>query len=419
MTFPPATPPATPSSPASASKPIAWRGATALEEADLRAHLAALIRVDRIGVLLGAGASVVAGGHVINRIWKELTDNGTVAKLTTQKFEASAARAEQIMDDLAVASRDAARRGDATAAKGYEDLLSEVRRAFGKASLLSSPWWNRTEDPRTADALTHHRQLLVKLTGARQPGQMGPWVFTPNYDLAVEWAAEAAGLHIANGFHGLHQRTFSAHTFDLAHRNVHARGEARFGTYDVYLSKLHGSLTWRQTGDEVVEEPASQAWEKLEPFISGTTSTWPGFIVYPGSAKFDQTSGHLLGEMFRKLADFVSCPQSALVVSGYSFGDHHINRMLHAGLQNPTFQLVAYVREFESKDGKPDRTKLNPWLRDRGALEHPQLTIVGSGDRANFDKMVADLPDPAIYDDRAQRLRAQLRDIASKEPSDP
>lgn len=38
--------------------------------------------------------------------------------------------------------------------------------------------------------LATHRRLLQKLTAARQPGQPSPWIFTTNYDLAIEWAAE-------------------------------------------------------------------------------------------------------------------------------------------------------------------------------------------------------------------------------------
>lgn len=390
--------------------PVAWRGSHPLYHDDLRAHLAGLLRVEHIGVFLGAGASVVAGGRTVAQLFKALTEAGVIGKLEKSNFPHTAASVEAVLDDLQIAHKDAMRRGDP--ADDIVDLATSVRRAFVRAAILDANFWTDASSIVGASALTWHRQLLVKLSGARQPGQVGPWVFTPNYDLAVEWAGEAAGLHILTGFHGLHRRTFSSHVFDLAHRNVLARGEARFGTYDIYLAKLHGSLCWQEQDGEVVELPAHAVWPSLHNFLGGAPDTkWPQLLVYPGTAKYDQTTGYIMGEMFRRFTEFVSRPQTALIVSGYGFGDAHINRVLRAGLQNPTFHLVVYLPEVKTNAGQPDLTAASDWLRKIGALELPQLTIVGGDSRAYFNALVADLPDPAIYDDRAAALRSRLREF--------
>lgn len=48
----------------------AIRGGTALEDqTELEAHLAALLRLENVGLLLGAGASVAAGGLMMVALW--------------------------------------------------------------------------------------------------------------------------------------------------------------------------------------------------------------------------------------------------------------------------------------------------------------------------------------------------------------
>lgn len=48
-----------------------------------------------------------------------------------------------------------------------------------------------------------------------------------------------------------------------------AKGEARFGVYNVYLAKLHGSLTWKEVDHSLYEVPASEAWRDIDEFLTG------------------------------------------------------------------------------------------------------------------------------------------------------
>lgn len=48
----------------------AIRGGTALaDETELEAHLASLLKLENIGLLLGVGASVAAGGLTMRQLW--------------------------------------------------------------------------------------------------------------------------------------------------------------------------------------------------------------------------------------------------------------------------------------------------------------------------------------------------------------
>lgn len=75
--------------------------------------------------------------------------------------------------------------------------------------MLNADLWADRSAAAAQELLEPYVQLLARLQGSRQPGQSAPWVFTTNYDLTIEWAAEALGIHIVNGFSGLHDRRFA------------------------------------------------------------------------------------------------------------------------------------------------------------------------------------------------------------------
>lgn len=55
---------------------IAHRGGVSLsDETELRVLLASLLRLENVGVLLGAGASVSAGGSTMKQLWSDFLWN--------------------------------------------------------------------------------------------------------------------------------------------------------------------------------------------------------------------------------------------------------------------------------------------------------------------------------------------------------
>ncbi|TWT80491.1 hypothetical protein CA13_19100 [Planctomycetes bacterium CA13] len=400
---------------ASQKKIVAFRGDSKLDEEALRAHLAAVLRLEHIGVLLGAGASVGMGGMTIQTLWEKFTTEfeDSFETLKDHGFvDGKTPNLEQVMDDLQIAILDAARRD----ADEKEDLVAaqlDLRRTVVAASLLQQDYW---EDPlKVRDIptkLQDHCQLLQKIRGARQPGQAAPWIFTPNYDLAIEWAAEAVGLEVMNGFRGLHNRTFSPHAFDLGLRNTLARGEARFGCYEVYLAKLHGSLTWIASNDDCVVEKSGEAlWQKIREFRDGSEDDFGQEMVFPSAAKYMQTVGFVLGELFRRFTEFLNRPQTALIVNGYSFCDDHLNRIILSALQNPTLSLVVYAPVADIGEDGPEVSDEYKSLQRLIALKSPQVTIVGGCPRACFNNLVVDLPDPAIFDERSAEIAKMIREM--------
>lgn len=398
---------------------VAVRGATPLvDEIELQAHLASLLRLENVGVFFGAGASVPVGGKTMWGLWSEFVEQAPAAAnwLLEERFIDAVALAEgnnrvppnveELIDTLEVALAEWRRYGR-DEVDGLLTARAAIFRAVVRAALLQRDWW---ASPIGAEAdeehLQHHRAILQKLVAARQPGQASPWVFTTNYDLAIEWAAESMDLQVVNGFLGTHSRRFSPQSFDLGFRNIQARGEARFGVYNIYLAKLHGSLSWREESGQVFEVPASFAWKQISHFLDDDTETELGLMVLPRAAKYMQTVGFVLGELFRRLSEFLSRPQTCLLISGYGFGDEHINRLLRSALLNPTLQLVIYFPGFT---GDVAAAVLPAALRKLLSLRNPRVTVVGGGAGAHLDKLSAHLPDPLLYDEEMRRLEKALR----------
>lgn len=395
---------------------IAFRGGEQIDERTLRAHLAALLRLEHVAMFLGAGASSgELGGRTLAQTWELFTQEfaSSYEWLKASGFvpESGTVSLEHLSDSLEVAGAEWERSKSASL-PALLAAAADIQRAVIRSSLLTREWWTspaRVEDP--SSALNPHRVVIQKLCAARQPGQPAPWIFTTNYDLAVEWAAEGLGLHVTNGFSGLHYRAFAGHNFDLGFRNVLARGEARFGTYNICLAKLHGSLTWSIDSEgHVVEDSASAVWPRLSKFVGGAGNAPEPFLVYPRLAKFRQTAEFVLGELFRRFTEALSRPQSGLIVSGYSFGDDHLNRVLRAALNNPTLQLVLYVPEATAKDGVLVIPPELVWVKKLAALQLPQVAIVGGGPAAWFSELAHHLPDPTVLDPHAMTIRKQLRE---------
>ncbi|MCX6876644.1 MAG: SIR2 family protein [Verrucomicrobia bacterium] len=402
-----------------------------LNEADLKAHLASLLRVENVGVLLGAGASIGAGGKSMKDLWMCFIQDSSVAarNLADQKFIeqdqndsdllenglSDVPNVEQLLDALEIARIDWKRRDPQS--EDLSQLTSDIaalKRCVVKAAILDEALW--TSSNTNSEQLKYHKSLMQKMVGARQPGQASPWIFTTNYDLAIEWSAESVGIQINTGFLGIHNRLFSPQSFDLGFRHASASGEARFGCNDCYLVKLHGSLTWKkESGMDFRELSSHEMWPFLERVLEGDEIADDSPMVFPRAAKYLQTHGYLLGELFRRFSDFLARPQTAIFVSGYSFGDEHLNRLLKSALLNPTLQIVAFVPEFDGAGSACLRT--NHALRALVELQSPRITFVGGGPAAWFDKFAGYLPDPIFFDLTEREMKERLEDSNERRPN--
>lgn len=379
-----------------------YRAGVQVQPDDYREYLRAVLRLENVGVLMGAGTSRPAGGETLTGVWEHLTqtNKATLSWLQRERFlvdgnigEQQALNIENVFDMLQTACSDLRRRNKPRLLHQYEFYLGQLRRAVLSGALLKEDWWSNLDSARSATELNLHRILIGRLLATRQPGQSSPYVFTTNYDMAIEWSAESLGTRVVNGFDGYHLRRFAPSNFDLGFRNVAARGEARFGAYNIYLVKLHGSLSWVQDGESVTEISTEAMWPRVSSFLASTgNQNWPGLVIFPEASKYSQTTTFVYGELFRRFIEFLSRPQTGLLVVGYSFSDQHINRVLESALQNPTLQLVFYCPELQ--------TKPNSWINTLIKRKATQVTIVGMGEAAYFQSMTDHLPEPISFNSR-------------------
>ena len=390
--------------------PIAFRGSSSMAAPELRAHLAVTARTQNVGVLLGAGASVNVGCPTMAGLWKRIGEDHAQTPLWLDENgfltegDPGSPNLEHVIDRLAVAEQDAARRDiNSAELKEIKHHKSTIVKTLLESCLIDRAFWDGRLSPLNDDRFSSHRKLLTRLITSRSPGQHAPWVFTTNYDLSVEWAAEGLGIDVTNGFGGLHDRRFSSSRFEQSVRNVRGTGQGKLSSRHLYYAKLHGSLSWLQQPDRLLRElNAHHMWTVLEPALDEASEQASDLVlILPSTQKFVATASHVYGELIRRFTEFLGSEQTTLLVSGYSFCDEHLNRLFGAAINNPTIQLVICLPEMTIEENnrfeglsQPARALIEPLV----TAASPRVTFV-CGEAAYFDNFVKLLPEPALFDE--------------------
>lgn len=184
---------------------FAVRGSRDLSEKEFLAHIALCIRLENVGMLLGAGASKGAGGKTMAELWTDFVNNDAecASWLTRENFcSGQVVNVESLLDSVELAILEWTRQREGEKLQKLKDSRDKLIRSLIRAVVLTEKVWERPEALFESDVFSSHIKLLSRLVSNRQPGQAAPWVFTTNYDLSVEWAAELLFLHVINGFSG-------------------------------------------------------------------------------------------------------------------------------------------------------------------------------------------------------------------------
>lgn len=142
-------------------------------------------------------------------------------------------------------------------------------------------------------------------------------LFTTNYDLLLEEALEANRIPYFDGFVGSRLTFFDTHAME---EDVLPARWAR-------LWKLHGSINWQKDDQNTVRR--GQATSPIE-----------HCLIHPSHLKYDESRRMPYLAMIDRLRSFLRRPNSVLVISGYSFGDDHLNEVLIQGLQGNATAVV-------------------------------------------------------------------------------
>jgi NAD-dependent SIR2 family protein deacetylase len=173
-----------------------------------------------------------------------------------------------------------------------------------------------------------HKDFLNKIT-ARKPSDPRVQIFTTNYDLLFEMAANESGFVLIDGFSFTQPRKFSGRYFDLDIVNrekTRVKQEESFVSKVFQFYKLHGSLNWfKDKSDNVVQQD-----NPSKPLI-----------IYPASEKYESSYEQPYFEMMSRFQQALRKENTLLIVIGFGFQDKHIqNAIIEAVEQNPSFQLL-------------------------------------------------------------------------------
>lgn len=158
-------------------------------------------------------------------------------------------------------------------------------------------------------------------------------IFTTNYDLLIEQALEESRVPYFDGFVGARESFL----------DITAIEDDEMPARWVRLWKLHGSVNWRLDGSSVSRVSHLQAGSPR--------------LVHPSHLKYDESRRMPYLAMIDRLRAFLRRRGAARFVSGYSFGDRHINEAMIQGLEGIRPQLSS-VSSTATSSGIPRRS---PW----------------------------------------------------------
>lgn len=147
--------------------PVARRGKHWLQIDELRAHLAAVLRLENVGVLLGAGTSIGGlGGSTVNEIWNHFSNNYKESEewLLNEKFvfQDSDVIVENLVDLLEIARFEWERKNKTGKLEDLEKVRADVFRSIISSSLLQKEWWRfPSKVSMDCSQLNNHRHLFT------------------------------------------------------------------------------------------------------------------------------------------------------------------------------------------------------------------------------------------------------------------
>ena len=282
---------------------------------DLSSKLASRSR--HVCVLLGAGTSKACGlpdiTELQERVTRRISEDGRkrlIQLLDGRNLELALSRIRRLADLLEGDSRL-----DGLSRETAERLDREVCDAI--ISELS------------IDMADLDPVIQFAAWAARADYQWPLEVFTVNYDLLIETAFEQTRLPYFDGFVGNLKGRFYT---DLVEGTPDEPKRWLLPSF-VRVWKLHGSVNWawdHAVGSEIV---------RLGTPVSGGSAA----AIYPSDAKYDESRRMpflALQDRFRRA---LAQPETLTLVSGYSFGDEHLNEMLFdSATRRPRSEIIVF-----------------------------------------------------------------------------
>lgn len=224
----------------------------------------------------------------------------------------------------------------------------------------------------TTDLDTH--EAFLRKVGRRATRLARTRMFTTNYDLAIERAAQATRFTLLDGFGPTAGGLFDGGNFDLDVVRRAPDGTLQLAVNVVQLYKLHGSVDWNETVDGVRRDP-----NPANPVL-----------IYPSSMKYQQSYRLPYLESMARFQMTLRQPETTVIVAGFGFNDAHVvGPLLSAVRSNVSLRLIVVdpvLRDTKNKH-------LLTLTRLADARDERILLFAGT-----FAEFAAHLPDMAPQD---------------------
>ncbi len=175
-------------------------------------------------------------------------------------------------------------------------------------------------------------------------------VFSTNYDLFVEKAAlNFPALRLNDGFSRVPsldgRMEYASRSFFTTTSNTGNLYSYKVDIPCVNLVKLHGSLSWKKDGDNILFSvqpktllPEQRTPQQIKEFVESYS------VVLPQTTKFRTTlMDSTYYELLRIYANELDRENTLLIAFGFSFGDDHIFKITKRALKNPTLKLMVFA----------------------------------------------------------------------------
>lgn len=384
--------------------------------------LSAIFQSEHLSLLIGTGltsAVSFTAGVIPQEMSRLALENGLSAKIKAKADETAQNmnRGEaNIEDDIRIALElinglkilDDGRQTD------LETELNNKLLAFIKSILKTERDFIsklKTDDEKGILAFNLLKSFILSFT-SRAASRERLNLFTTNYDRFIELACDETGVLLLDRFKGKIQPIFRNTRLELDyHYNPPGiRGEPRYVEGVARITKLHGSIDWKFTGDKIIRS--------LLPF--GATDTHPEIpsnvteqvVIYPNSSKDIETAFYPYAELFRDFSSAICQPNSVIFTYGYGFGDSHINRVIEDMLTIPSTHLVViawdrnYANEGDPVNFGSSRERTVKFLEDKNSAQCTLLIGEHFADLKNLVEFY--LPKSAI--DRLTVKMQKLKD---------
>ena len=300
---------------------------------------------DNTIVLTGAGSSFGIGkteikGMTLKKLWGEI-----VNKCGKESIEKLGKKINYKIDDITRANLEEFLSHASLYLLLYHDTDSEVKENVNKIKqiIISNCTIIMPED-------APHKEFLKRIT-ARKLKHNRLKLFTTNYDMLFEQAANECGFTMIDGFTFTFPRVFNGNNYDydiVIRKNSRITAQENYAGKVFHLYKLHGSLDWEKDEESGQIRKCDFANNKMP------------VMIFPSSIKYETSYEQSFFEMMSRFQTELRMDNALLIIIGYSFGDKHINSMIFEALElNHSLQLVIvdpYIENFEEIIKRTERS---------------------------------------------------------------